>query len=133
MSSFEVNWKERYDELANLTQELLSKYNEMQFLVCRIRSHLGDSDQLSLRERNKMRYMKLTEAVTLTVRYERNPYQGRELTFPAGTMISCGKDGQVYLDEYGDGFLDFPSDKLVEVEVDMDDPNINWDNVVHQG
>jgi hypothetical protein len=126
------NWKARYDRLAKYSKELTQRISELTVLQYRINAEIEDADRADLRERNKVRYMRLTEDVTLKVQYYEKG-QGREQTFKAGTLINCDLSGAVYLDEDGDGHWYFPPEKLEPVELDFNDPNVDWDNVVHQG
>ncbi len=129
-----TDWKARYFELAKLTRELVEHVENSP--VYRAKNHLDWSDNLDLQERNKYRLMRLTEDVQLSKEYDQGGYHSEPAKgklYPKGTLIQCGKNGSVYLDEDGDGHLYFPPTKLEEVEVDRDDPNIDWNNVIWQG
>jgi hypothetical protein len=138
-----TNWKQRYDELAKYTRTLSEKVHQLDFDLALIRNHIAYSDNLDLQERNKSRFLRLKEDVTLHEYYEGNNYypnyEGPERTFTKGTLIDAtilGKrDGTgqavVYLDNDGDGFLYFPANILEEIEIDSDDV-VNH-TVIHQG
>jgi hypothetical protein len=134
-----VNWKERHDKLAELTNEFLAKQQELDYIGYKVRSHIEESDRLSLSERNVARYCRLKEDVDITVRYDGDSLANRKQTYTAGTLIEGrmpnkvfpGSVVTVYLDDDGDGFLDFPAEKLEVVE-------LNWTElegkiVINQG
>ena len=109
-----INWKERYDQLAQLTNNLITKLDELNFIKQRIHFHLRDSDRENLRELNLYRFCKLKEDYEATIEY-----QNHKITklFPKGTLIKAEYHKHqihVYLDEDGDGNIFFPSN-LVEV------------------
>lgn len=132
-----VNWKERYQALAKLTEQLLQHVQAFDFLQRRIANEIQYNDRLDLSERGVERYMRLKQEVVIKCEYHQqvNNYKTKDLTFPAGTLIKCDKSGWVYLDENrdGDGFLHFPPDLLEPVEIALDDPTIDWNKIVQQG
>jgi hypothetical protein len=132
-----TNWKERYDALAKLTQEIIDNARKQELIFSRINSHVGESYRLDLRDRNVHRYLRLTQTVELTEEYQYG--QGATRTFEAGTLVDAEIHGKgypnavatVYLDNDGDGYLHFPAKYLEEVE--LNDGDIDWDKVVNQG
>lgn len=127
-----INWKERHDKLAELTHEFLVKQQELEMIGYKVRLFVDESDRLSLSERNVARFCRLKEDVTITVRWE--GYYGRcaqpeKRDYKAGTLVDGrmpakvfrGAVVTVYLDEDGDGFLDFPAEKMEVVEINYDD------------
>lgn len=131
-----TNWKERYDQLVKLVSEMEEKIRDADFLRHRIDWHVRESDRLDLMDRNKSRYMRLKEDVTLKPEYDcdHGCSDHREAqTFPAGTLIDCGLNGRVYIDDDGDGYWNFPPRLLESVEVDSFDESIDWNKVINQG
>lgn len=121
-----INWKERHDKLAELFNQLDIKLREMEQLRYRIDVFVKESDRLDLHSRQKCRLMRLKEEVTLAVEY----YDGTKTlpkTYTAGTLIECGVNGYICLD---DGNLSFPPNLLEPVEIDYDDRNIDWSKVI---
>lgn len=132
----QVNWKKRHEELAVLASELANKLHELDILQHRIHNFTAESDRLSLRERGVRRYLRLTRDVKITPRYDETPHASRlqPRKFFAGTLVEATKTydvATVYLDDDGDGFLDFPNDALEEVELPWEE--IDWSKVVSQG
>ncbi len=124
-----TNWKERYEQLAKLTNEINQKLLDLEYSRSRIGTHLRESDRLDLNDRNVCRLMRLKEEITIAVEYD-----GREAekkTYPAGTLIEFELNGHVYLDDDGDGNLYFPIHLLEPVELDRD--SVDWDSVITQG
>jgi hypothetical protein len=129
-----TNWKQRYDELAKYTQEIIESARKQELTFQRALNHIQYSDKLDLQDRNKARYLCLTQDITLNEVYE--GYEGLQRTFPKGTLIDAvvqGNQATVYLDNDGDGFLYFPANFLEVVEVDRFSEEIDWSKVVHQG
>lgn len=128
-----TNWKNQYNKLAALTTDLMMKINEQRVTIDHlsymIGIHIDNSDRSDLRDRNVNRFMRLKEDIKLSIQYEN--YASELICYPAGTLIQCGKDGHVYLDNDGDGNLYFPEDLLESVEVDSD--SIDWNSVIRQG
>ncbi len=133
-----VNWKEKYNQLKASVEVLIAQQEASQIVIRRMQNYFEHNDALDLRERNKKRFLRLKEAVTIKVRYD-DFYRenlGETRSFKQGTLVEArkGRSGfaTVYLDDDGDGYLDFPADKLEEVELDWCD-TIDLDNVVSQG
>ncbi len=124
-----VNWKERHDKLVALTHEFLVKQQELEMIGYKVRLFADESDRLSLDERNLVRYCRLKEDVEITVRWEGDSLSQEKRQYKAGTLVEGrmpakvfrGAVVTVYLDDDGDGFLDFPAEKMEVVELNYDD------------
>jgi hypothetical protein len=135
-----VNWKERHDKLAELTHEFLVKQQELEMIGYKVRLFVDESDRLSLDERNLVRYCRLKEDVEITVRWESNNWPDPDKRqYKAGTLVEGrmpakvfrGAVVTVYLDDDGDGFLDFPAEKMEVVELSWDE--LEGKTIVNQG
>ena len=82
-----TDWKERYDQLASLTNQFTKKVQELDLIRYRINNHVEESDRKDLYDRNKSRYMRLKEDVTITPEYD-SGRQCEPRSYTAGTLRS---------------------------------------------
>lgn len=129
-------WLEAHNRrIAELSAQLSIKLNEAKILNDRLVQLMAEGERRTLDEQGKQKFFRTTIDLELVVRYDRETFynQFHELdqprrTFPKGTLIS---NKTVYLDDDGDGYLDFPEDALEEVILVKDE--VNWDFYVYEG
>jgi hypothetical protein len=123
-----------------LTTEFLVKQQELEMIGYKVRLFVDESDRLSLSERNLVRYCRLKEDVTIDVRWENKNWPDPDTRhYKAGTLVEGrmpakvfrGAVVTVYLDDDGDGFLDFPAEKMEVVELSWDE--LEGKTIVNQG
>ncbi len=126
-----IDWKAEYDKLSTLVIGLCSKVSEINHAKDLILQMLSRNDQLSLLEQGKHKFYRTTMELSITPRYDCDSYHGSDgetrlsRVFDAGTLIDSPT---VYLDDDGDGFLDFPADALEAVIISHDE--VDWDKHV---
>lgn len=123
---------QNYNQLVKLFNELQDYQSKINITIYNIKYILEKMDKDNLHKRGKVRLMRLTEDVTLSIVYDNGYLSDIDGTkFLAGTLVQCGPEGTVYLDDDGDGFYYFPPNLLEPVELDVD--SVDWFKVVCQG
>lgn len=110
-----VDWGARKERLDSIVQKLDRVRGELDCEMRRLTSHLAEDDRLRLAEQGLRRFLKLKEDCTVVPRYDNEFRRGTPRNFRAGTLIDAeitGSVATVYLDDDGDGYMDFPASLL---------------------
>lgn len=128
------DYKQRYYQLAKLTEKLCTTpISSCDIALRQMAYHIKETERLALLDEGKVKYLRLKQDVEINERYDHGGI-GPTRKFTAGTLIQADwhpQGASVYLDNDGDGYLDFPANVLEEVIIPIEETN--GDNVIYQG
>ncbi len=102
---------------------LETERSKLDLEISRLKWQYGELDRLDQRERGIKKFLRLKEDWNGQVEYRDHSVP---IFFKAGTLIES-ITGSVYIDDNGDGIIDFPKHLLEEVEVkEYEDSQVIW-------
>ena len=129
-----IDWHQKYTELVKQFDKLdKATISEAAYILKYITNKIEWTRKEKLADEGKAEYLELTEDISIAPTYNDGRI-GLIQTFKKGTLLDATINGDVatiYLDDDGDGFLNFPTNVLKKVIRDI---FLNEDvTIIYQG